>query len=118
MIVVPGAVFRSMQYLLPSLRVDDKFVCKHSLSLHCICYVLILFLVLHVYPGIFMSAGLVRSTVILYSMLSKWSQSIRDKEFLVEMRLRNHEPEKVNMKGGNPNDVPTNGIVEGRAVEG
>jgi E3 ubiquitin-protein ligase MARCH6 len=26
------------------------------------------------------------------TLLSSWSQSIRDKEFLVEMRLRNHEP--------------------------
>jgi E3 ubiquitin-protein ligase MARCH6 len=107
-----------MQYLLPSLPVDDKFVCKHSFCLHCIERVPThsIFPVLHVYPGIFMSAGLVRSTVILYGMLSKWSQSIRDKEFLVEMRLRNHEPEKVNMKGGN--NVPTNGVMEGRAVEG
>lgn len=28
-------------------------------------------------------------------LLSSWSQSIRDKEFLVEMRLRNLEPAPV-----------------------
>jgi len=88
MIFIPGVVFRCVQYLLPSMHVDDKFI------------------FLHVYPGIFMTAGLVRSNVVLYGMLSKWSQSIRDKEFLVEMRLRNHEPEKVNVKeGGNANVV-------------
>lgn len=48
---------------------------------------------MHVYPGIFMSVGLIRSGLIVGGMLSKWSQSIRDKEFLVEMRLRNHEPD-------------------------
>jgi len=52
-----------------------------------------------------MSAGLVRSGVILYNILSKWSQSIRDKEFLVEMRLRNHEPEKINVKEGEINPL-------------
>lgn len=53
---------------------------------------------MHVYPGIFMLVGLVRSAVVLYGLLGKWSQSVRDKEFLVEMRLRNHEPEKEVLK--------------------
>jgi E3 ubiquitin-protein ligase MARCH6 len=60
-----------------------------------------------------MTAGLVRSGAILYGMLSKWSQSIRDKEFLVEMRLRNHEPEKVNVKGGN---IATANVANGTDV--
>lgn len=97
MIFIPGTVFRCMQYLLPSMHVDDKFI------------------FLHVYPGIFMTAGLVRSAVILYGMLSKWSQAIRDKEFLVEMRLRNHEPEKVNVKGEG-NNTPRN-VMNGRHME-
>lgn len=41
-----------------------------------------------------MFAGVIRSAVILFGLLGSWSQSIRDKEFLVELRLRNHEPEK------------------------
>lgn len=32
-------------------------------------------------------------------LLSTWSQSIRDKEFLVEMRLRNLEPAPVVVPG-------------------
>jgi E3 ubiquitin-protein ligase MARCH6 len=32
------------------------------------------------------------------ALLSTWSQSIRDKEFLVEMRLRNHEPAEEEKK--------------------
>jgi E3 ubiquitin-protein ligase MARCH6 len=62
-----------------------------------------------------MTAGLVRSSVILYGVLSKWSQSIRDKEFLVEMRLRNHEPEKVNVKDGGNNTQPN--VMNGRDAE-
>lgn len=50
-----------------------------------------------VYPSIFMFAGLIRSSVVLYGLLSSWSQAIRDKEFLVELRLRNHDPDKVDM---------------------
>jgi E3 ubiquitin-protein ligase MARCH6 len=36
--------------------------------------------------------------VLLLGLLSSWSQSVRDKEFLVEMRLRNLEPEKERVK--------------------
>lgn len=49
-------------------------------------------LVLHVYPGIFTAAGLVHGAYALSKVLGSWSQTIRDKEFLVEMRLRNLEP--------------------------
>ena len=47
---------------------------------------------MHVYPGIFALVGFGRSVMVGVTLLSSWSQSIRDKEFLVEMRLRNHEP--------------------------
>lgn len=50
-------------------------------------------LVMHVYPLVFITASTVRSAINLYRALSAWSIAIRDKEFLVEMRLRNHEPE-------------------------
>ncbi len=48
---------------------------------------------MHVYPLVFIVASAFRSAVNLYAALSAWSIAIRDKEFLVEMRLRNHEPE-------------------------
>lgn len=51
--------------------------------------------VLHVYPGIFAVAGFGQGIVAGMKLLSTWSQSIRDKEFLVEMRLRNLEPTPV-----------------------
>lgn len=46
-------------------------------------------LVVHVYPGIFAVVGLSRVVVSTMIVLSSWSQSIRDKEFLVEMQLQN-----------------------------
>ncbi|PFH51012.1 hypothetical protein AMATHDRAFT_143498 [Amanita thiersii Skay4041] len=77
MIFLPGIIFKIAQLLLPQVNLGGKFI------------------FMHVYPGIFVFAGLIRSAVVLYDALSSWSQSIRDKEFLVEMRLLNHEAEKV-----------------------
>ena len=62
-------------------------------------------IVMHVYPTIFMFAATLRSAAVAFDLLSSWAQTIRDKEFLVEMKLRNHEPElekvheKVHEKG-------------------
>ena len=53
---------------------------------------------MNVYPGIFAGAGLIRFGVTGSGALSQWSQSIRDTEFLVEMRLRNYEQEKESEK--------------------
>jgi len=53
---------------------------------------------MHVYPSIFAVAGFVRVLVTISGVLSSWSQSIRDKEFLVEMRLRNYEQEKSHIE--------------------
>lgn len=50
--------------------------------------------VVHVYPGIFAVIGLSRIVISAMTVLSSWSQAIRDKEFLVEMRLQNLEPDK------------------------
>ena len=47
---------------------------------------------MHVYPSVFVLAGAVRSAIVFGSSLRAWSQAIRDKEFLVEMRLKNHDP--------------------------
>ncbi|KAI0682125.1 hypothetical protein C8T65DRAFT_625163 [Cerioporus squamosus] len=46
------------------------------------------FLFLHVYPGIFTAAGLAHAAFAVSKVMVSWSQTIRDKEFLVEMRLR------------------------------
>jgi E3 ubiquitin-protein ligase MARCH6 len=53
---------------------------------------------MHVYPGLFAVVGFGRSIMTAMALLSTWSQSIRDKEFLVEMRLRNHEPAEEEKK--------------------
>ncbi|OSD05343.1 hypothetical protein PYCCODRAFT_1405960 [Trametes coccinea BRFM310] len=52
------------------------------------------FLYLHVYPMIFTLAGLGHSVWALSKVMASWSQTIRDKEFLVEMRLRNLEEQE------------------------
>lgn len=48
--------------------------------------------VLHVYPSLFLGTAAIQTTLGLLSLLTSWSQTVRDKEFLVEMRLRNHDP--------------------------
>ncbi|KAI0676025.1 hypothetical protein C8Q78DRAFT_1142731 [Trametes maxima] len=57
------------------------------------------FLFLHVYPGIFTLAGLGHATWVLSRAMTSWSQTIRDKEFLVEMRLRNLEERQTADRG-------------------
>ena len=49
---------------------------------------------MHVYPTVFVCAFAFRASISAYGLLSTWSQSIRDKEFLVEMRLKNHDPDR------------------------
>jgi E3 ubiquitin-protein ligase MARCH6 len=39
--------------------------------------------------------GVMQSSRYLNDILASWSQAIRDKEFLVEMRLRNLESDEV-----------------------
>ena len=36
---------------------------------------------------------MIHATMILHGLLDSWSQTVRDKEFLTEMRLQNLEPE-------------------------
>lgn len=57
---------------------------------------------MHIYPAIFAVASLSSFAVVLLDALASWSQSVRDKEFLVEMRLRNHEPEPIPRKSLDP----------------
>lgn len=73
---------------------------------------------MHVYPSVFILAGTVHSAILLCKILSTWSSAIRDKEFLVEMRLRNLEPELVERKDENvEGDVTLREAVELPGVE-
>lgn len=61
------------------------------------------FMFMHAYPGMFATVGFYRASMATLRLLSSWSQAIRDKEFLVEMRLQNLEPatnETNAQKGG------------------
>lgn len=62
------------------------------------------FMFMHAYPGMFAMVGFYRASIATLRLLSSWSQAIRDKEFLVEMRLQNLEPIATNetnaQKGG------------------
>ncbi|KAH8991685.1 hypothetical protein EDB92DRAFT_1797968 [Lactarius akahatsu] len=79
MLALPPVIVVLLRHLIP-LRVDQRFI------------------FMHVYPGIFAAVGLIRLGVTGSRALSRWSQSIRDTEFLVEMRLRNYEQEKEEEK--------------------
>ncbi|KAI9440783.1 hypothetical protein H4582DRAFT_2110852 [Lactarius indigo] len=79
MLALPPVIVVLLRHLIP-LRIDQRFI------------------FMHVYPGIFAVAGLIRLGVTGSRALSRWSQSIRDTEFLVEMRLRNYEQEKEEEK--------------------
>ena len=48
-------------------------------------------IVLHVYPGICTFTATVLALRAAYEVVNSWSQTVRDKEFLVEMRLQNLE---------------------------
>ncbi|KAI9062714.1 hypothetical protein FKP32DRAFT_1667072 [Trametes sanguinea] len=75
MIVLPAACLRLLTKLV-TLPVDAHF------------------LFLHVYPMIFTLAGLGHAAWMMSKVMASWSQTIRDKEFLVEMRLRNLEEQE------------------------
>ncbi|KAH7910305.1 hypothetical protein BJ138DRAFT_1009132 [Hygrophoropsis aurantiaca] len=62
------------------------------------------FLFMHVYPGIFAVAGVSRTIIAGVGVISSWSQEVRDKEFLVEMRLQNLEPRDRGLKEQDESD--------------
>ncbi|KAJ7095466.1 hypothetical protein C8R43DRAFT_907918 [Mycena crocata] len=80
MILLPGGVFLLAQHFLPIIPWNSKL------------------LFMEVYPAIFVTVAGLRFGTVLLEMLGTWSQSIRDKEFLVEMRLRNLEPDSSKSK--------------------
>jgi len=51
-----------------------------------------------IYPGIFTTVGILRGAFGVVTVYLKWAQAVRDKEFLVEMRLRNLELEESREK--------------------
>ena len=92
MILLPPAVLWCITRVV-TLPMDGDFLCEHSclLSVSGIANAVSL-LVLHVYPGIFTIAALAHAAYAMRRVMDSWSQTIRDKEFVVEMRLRNLEP--------------------------
>lgn len=54
---------------------------------------------MHVYPGMFATAGLTSSVITLAGSWESWAQGVREKEFLLEMQLQNLEP--TNGQGSN-----------------
>lgn len=98
MIVFPAAILWSASRLV-TLPMDGDFLCKHPslLSLPHGKQIADIrrMTVVHVYPGIFTLAGLGHGAWVLSKVTRSWSQTIRDKEFLVEMRLRNLEEQEA-----------------------
>ncbi|KAG0698227.1 hypothetical protein DFH29DRAFT_834916 [Suillus ampliporus] len=60
------------------------------------------FMFMHAYPGMFATVGFYRASVATLRLLSSWSQAVRDKEFLVEMRLQNLEPAVTSETNNSP----------------
>ena len=96
MIIIPGVAYKTVLLYFPEVFQDNRFTCKCSLPCWTLFKIIDHCQVMHVYPLVFIVASAVRSAVNLYGALSAWSIAIRDKEFLVEMRLRNHEPPETN----------------------
>ena len=47
--------------------------------------------VLHIYPGICTLTAAMLGMIAMYDLVSSWSQTVRDKEYLMELRLLNLE---------------------------
>ncbi|KAE9390042.1 hypothetical protein BT96DRAFT_946431 [Gymnopus androsaceus JB14] len=82
-IILPAVVFYSVNLSFPfvSHHVDENFLCMFCLAG-----------LMHTF--IFLRGMLASRSLFLQGMLASWSQAVRDEEFLVEMRLMNHEPTK------------------------
>lgn len=82
MIFLPAGLFKLLQHLIPFFQTEEGRTAF-----------------LQLYPTIFAVAGLFRAVAIASQLYGSWAQKIRDTEFLVEMRLRNHEPERDQSSG-------------------
>ena len=90
-LVLPAAVVWGLREFF-DLPLGPKFMCKLLLTPFTAQISYPLSAVMHAYPGMFATVGFYRASVSTLRLLSSWSQAIRDKEFLVEMRLQNLEP--------------------------
>ncbi|KAI0064059.1 hypothetical protein BV25DRAFT_1990235 [Artomyces pyxidatus] len=99
MLVLPPFAVTVFRRFVP-LRLEDRYI------------------LMHVYPSIFAAAGFARMVVAVAGVLSSWSQGIRDKEFLVEMRLRNYEQERVAKKAEAEQVKAAEGEAEGNGPWG
>jgi E3 ubiquitin-protein ligase MARCH6 len=98
MLLLPGITLRVLQFVLPVMKTvtDDRAMCMFMFFYPGLEVPTLPFIVLYVYPGIFLTAALGRSSIMLREVVASWSQAVRDKEFLVEMRLKNlDESEKA-----------------------
>ncbi|KAI0761783.1 hypothetical protein BD413DRAFT_700194 [Trametes elegans] len=95
MIIMPAAALWAASRLI-DLPMDADFLCTFSPHPHLPtgCANMRHTTVVHVYPGLFTLAGLGHAAWVLSRVMRSWSQTIRDKEFLVEMRLRNLEEQE------------------------
>ncbi|KDQ26811.1 hypothetical protein PLEOSDRAFT_1066099 [Pleurotus ostreatus PC15] len=75
MIALPAMLFLIANTYAPSLQLGAKAT------------------FIYVYPVIFALVAVSGAVSLMYKSLLAWSQAVRDKEFLVEMRLQNHIPE-------------------------
>jgi hypothetical protein len=97
MLALPPAVVVLLRRAV-QVHVDQRFIRKLIILPSLLWLSLSSSVVMHVYPGIFAAAGLIRLGLTGSGVLSRWSQSIRDTEFLVEMRLRNYDQDKASEK--------------------
>jgi len=84
--------------MLPDHHVTDRALCAFQFPLDHPHILNRPPIVTSIYPGIFAGVGMVRGIWGIHKMYLEWSQTVRDKEFLVEMRLRNLEPEETKEK--------------------
>jgi E3 ubiquitin-protein ligase MARCH6 len=74
-------------------QTDEKMLCKCPVPcLHLERHLTSLHPDLHVYPGICTLTAGILAAVAAIDIINSWSQTVRDKEFLVAMRLQNLEP--------------------------
>ncbi|PPQ98798.1 hypothetical protein CVT26_014350 [Gymnopilus dilepis] len=78
MILPPGLVYRLVQYLFPSIAIDDRSM------------------FMHVYPTVLFCTFIFHASISAHGLMSLWLQSIKNKEFLVEMRLKDYDPDRPN----------------------
>ena len=98
MIFFPPALLWVAQRVIP-FHADHNLLCKRFSSCSAVYLTDRVPQVLHVYPSIFTFAACVQGLIALVSVIRTWSQTVRDKEFLVEMRLQNLEPESKPPEG-------------------